>query len=437
MEQVGGFDQETEALLDRLQRAAFGYFEMHSHPLTGLVADTSRPGSPCSIAATGFALSSYPVACSRGWITRGEGAARVLAVLRFLSESPQGKAPDATGYRGLFYHFLDMETGRRTWNCELSLIDSAILMAGMLTAATFFDGEDAGEVEIRHLAQEIYARADWRFALGRQATLNMGWKPGSGFLRYRWTGYSEGLLLYILALGSPTHAIPAESYAAFAGSYAWTQVEGRPFAACGPLFTHLFAHAFMDLHGIADPETLLRQTDYVENTRLAIAAQRQYAGDNPGGFDGYGPDCWGLSACDGPKGSMRMKAGGSRRFRGYLARGVPHGPDDGTLVPWAAHACLPFAREASLRALAYGLAHFPQLLTDDRFPASFNPGIVGQGTAGWVHDSTVGIDQGLVVVMIEAARSGLPWRLARETPAIRRGLGKAGFTGGWLVPEPV
>ncbi len=151
--------------IDNLQRAAFGYFLDHADPATGLIADTSLPGAPSSIAATGFGLSCYPIGVERGWISRREASRRVLTVLRFLGESPQSRDQRASGYRGFYYHFLDMRTGERTWRSELSTVDTALLIAGCLTASAYFSGEDAVEGEIRSLAERLYARVDWRWAL--------------------------------------------------------------------------------------------------------------------------------------------------------------------------------------------------------------------------------------------------------------------------------
>jgi len=190
-------------LLDRLQRAAFGYFLSEYNPANGLVADTSRMGSPSSIAVVGFALSAYPVAVERGWMTRDEAVDRTLVTLRFFSNSPQSAEPDASGYKGFYYHFLDMQTGKRAWQSELSLIDTALLLAGILTAGAYFTDNTQSETEIRDLADALYRRVDWRWAQNRKATLSQGWKPECGFLHYGWEGYNEAIILYVLAMASP------------------------------------------------------------------------------------------------------------------------------------------------------------------------------------------------------------------------------------------
>ncbi|MGN7736474.1 glucoamylase family protein [Ensifer sp. 22564] len=420
---------------DGLQKAAFGYFLDHADPATGLIADTSLPGAPSSIAATGFGLSCYPIGVERGWISRREAIGRVLTTLRFLAESPQSRDQRASGYRGFYYHFLDMRTGERTWRSELSTVDTALLIAGCLTASAFFSGEDTGECEIRTLAERLYARVDWRWALNRSDTLTMGWRPPGRFLKHRWRGYSEALLLYVLALGAPDHAIEPEHYTAFTEGYDWIAVDGGPHLHAAPLFIHLFPQAWLDLRGLGDRPMRERGTDYFENTQRAIALQRDHARRNSGRFAGYGQHLWGLSACHAPRGRLRLKDGRWQRLLGYVNRGAPFGPDDGTLVPWAAAACLPFDPDASLSALGHVAAGYPGLLKEGRFPGGFNPSLAGEGPAGWIDERVVGLDQGLVVMMIENWRSGFVWELTRSLPAIRRGLERAGYEGGWLATE--
>jgi len=199
--------------LERLQSDTFRYFVHETNPANGLVIDKTAPDWPSSIAATGLALTAYPVAIERGFITRDAAIARVLTTLRFFWNSRQGTEADATGYRGFYYHFLDMRTGQRAWRCELSTVDSAILLAGALTAGAYFDATTPDEREIRHLADALYRRADWQWAQNGGATVTHGWKSESGFLPWRWEGYDEALLLYVLGLGSPTHPLPTESYA--------------------------------------------------------------------------------------------------------------------------------------------------------------------------------------------------------------------------------
>ncbi|WEX79215.1 hypothetical protein PYH37_004760 [Sinorhizobium numidicum] len=420
------------ARVDRLQRAAFGYFLRYSDQRTGLVADTSRRASPSSIAATGFGLSCYPVAVERGWIGRAEAARRVLTTLRFFESSRQASDARATGYRGFYYHFLDMRTGERTWRSELSTIDSALLFAGVLTAAAYFAGSGKAEAEIRSLAERLYGRADWSWALNRGDTLTMGWRPPGRFLKHRWCGYSEALLLYVLALGSPSYPIEPETYEASTAAHEWLTLDGMPHLHAGALFIHLFPHAWIDFRALRDAGMRRVASDYFENTRRAIALQRAYAQENPHGFAGYCRDLWGFSACHAPKGWLQLRDGRWQKLLGYAARGAPFGADDGTLVPWASLAGLPFDPDACLSGLSHLLAHYPALLNDDRLPGGFNPSLPSEGAEGWVDDSVVGLDQGLSVIMIENWRSGLLWDLTSSIPAFRYGLRKAGFEGGWL-----
>ena len=432
--------QDTDtALIDRLQKSAFDYFLKHTNPENGLVADTSIKTSHCSIAAVGFALSSYPVAVERGWIGRAEAAERVVTSLRFLAESRQGRERHATGYRGFYYHFLDMKTGHRAWNSELSTIDSALFLIGALGAAAYFTGEDETETEIRDLTTFLYERCDWRWALNKGLTLSMGWKPSSGFLRWRYQGYDEAIFLYLLAIASPTHPIPAASFDAFASTYSWMMSGDKPYLYAGPLFIHLFSHAWIDFRGVNDKHMAEKGTDYFRNTQVAIEVQRSYAERNPGHFTGYGRDVWGFTACDGPiPTSYRRHSDASRlKVLGYAARGAPLGPDDGTIAPWSALACLPFDKQAAIDGTKAILDAYPNLLLDGRFPGGFNPTVPGKGPEGWVDDRSVALDQGLLVMMIENERTGLLWNLMRKSPVLRAGLSKAGFTGGWLDDAPV
>ncbi len=428
-------DLPDEELLDAFQFAAFGYFLDATNPSNGLVPDTSREGSPCSIAVVGFALSCYPVGVTRGWMSHQDAIERVLTTLRFFLASPQGCERDTTGFKGFYYHFLDMHSGLRVWQCELSLIDTTLLLAGVLTAARFFDGPDAGEREIRRLADAFYQRIDWDWARDGEPTVSQGWRPESGFIRYRWEGYSEATILYILALASPTHPLHPNSYRAWSLTYQWERIYGNDCLYAGPLFIHLFSHAWIDLRGIRDRFCASRATDYFENTRHAIAIQREYARLNPKGFAAYSCDIWGLTACDGPQGEVMTAAGYNRPLFGYSARGVPYGPDDGTLAPWVPLACAAFEPAVALASTRVLLEKYPNVLRGGRFAGAFNPSLLddSQNPEGWVSEGCFGLDQGLLVMMIENYRTSLIWRLMSEVPAIRTGLAKAGFRGGWLA----
>ncbi len=330
-----GLRPNVDAELEKLQRETFGYFLHETNPANGLVIDKTAPAWPASIAATGLALACYPVSVERGFMTRAAAVERTLATLRFFWNSPQGTEADATGYQGFYYHFLDMQTGRRAWQCELSTVDSTFLLAGALTAGVYFDADTAEEDEVRTLADALYRRANWQWAQDGGTTVTHGWKPESGFLPYRWEGYDEALLLYVLGLGSPTHPLPASSYAAWTATYRWEQSEGQDYLYAGPLFTHQLSHIWIDFRSIQDVFMLGKGIDYFENSRRATYAQQRYAIDNPRKFEGYGSHCWGITASEGP-GPVTLEVDGiERQFFDYLARGVPYGPDDGTLAPWA------------------------------------------------------------------------------------------------------
>jgi hypothetical protein len=428
-------DGAADAELEALQRDSFGYFLHETNPRTGLVLDKTEPNWPSSIAATGLGLTAYPVAVERGFIAREAAVATILTTLRFFWNSPQGPEPDATGYHGFYYHFLDMETGRRAWQCELSTVDTTILLAGMLTAAAYFDAASEAEREIRELADKLYRRADWQWAQNGGATVTHGWKPESGFPPWRWEGFDEALVLYVLGLGSPTYPLPVESYAAWSSTYEWKTSYGYDYLYAGPLFTHQISHVWIDFRGIQDAYMRDKGIDYFENTRRATYVQRQYAIENPLKFSGYGEDCWGITASDGPGPRTVKVAGIERQFFGYLARGVPYGPDDGTVAPWAVVASLPFAPEIVLPTIDR-LVHGLNLKTGNPygFKATFNPTYPEKSghPNGWVSPWHYGINQGPIVPMIENYWTGLVWRLMRGCPYIVTGLRRAGFAGGWL-----
>jgi hypothetical protein len=421
-----------DELIERLQKAAFAYLLENTNADTGLVADTSREGSPCSIAVVGFALSCFPAAVAHGWLTRAQAASWTLKILRFLESSEQSAAPDATGYKGFYYHFLDMATGRRVWQCELSLIDTALLVAGMLVAATFFDRGDSDETRIRETADRFYRRIDWSWAQAGGTTLTQGWKPECGFLHYGWEGYNEATILYILGLGSPTFPLPPDGYDAWRATYQWESLLSHDVLYSGPLFTHLFSHAWIDFRGIQDRFMREKKCDYFRNTQSAIALHREYGRRNCHEFVGYGEKFWGITAGDGPQTSEMRAHGRDRRFFGYMARGVPYGPDDGTIAPWAMLATLPFDKAAALSGTRHLLETCPQVCRDGKFSSGFNPTLVVDGQ-GWLSDGWYGLDQGLLVMMIENFRSEGIWRLTRRNPYIVAGLKRAGFEGGWLA----
>ena len=396
--------------------------------------DSTREGAPSSIAAVGFGLAAYAVGAERRFITRADAIRRVLTTLRFFWESPQGNGRDAIGYRGFFYHFLDMETGRRAWESEVSTIDTTFLLAGALAAAAYFDGEAKDEREISTLADALYRRADWRWAQNGGLAVAHAWKPERGFAKSRWEGYSEAILLYVLGLGSPTHALPEGSYGAWTRTYRWKKLYGHEFLYAGPLFIHQLSHLWIDFRGIRDEFMRGHGIDYFENSRRATLVQQQYAIRNPRRFTCYGEDCWGITASDGPGPATRRIDGVERRFYDYKARSIPYGPDDGTVAPWAAIASLPFAPEIVLPTIRHFHVAHPQLLSTYGLQCSFNPTFTdgSRSGKGWYSLGYYGLEQGPIVLMIENYRSGFLWRLMKGCPYLVAGLRRAGFADGWL-----
>lgn len=416
--------------MQEVQHETFRYFVEEANPANGLVKDKARTGAPSSIASVGLALSAYPVGIERGFISRAHAIKRTLAALKFFWTSTQGTGKQATGYKGFYYHFLSMRTGRRVWKCELSTIDTALLLAGALISAMYFDGNNSEEREIRDLADGLYLRADWQWALNGGAAVSHGWKPGRGygFLKYRWQGYNEALLLYVLGLGSPTHPLPEKSYKAWTSGFEWKHLLGQKVLYAGPLFIHQLSQVWLDLRGIQDHYMRRKKIDYFENSRRATIIQQRYAVQNPKRFAGYSGHCWGITASDGPGHKTRRIHGVRRKFFGYLARGVPSGPDDGTIAPWAAVSSLPFAPEIVLPTMR----HFDHFRIREQmsygFKASFNPTYEIEGRAnGWESPWHYGLNQGPVVLMIENYRTGLIWKLMQRCPYVVEGLRRAGF----------
>lgn len=403
----------TDALLDSLQYTAFNYFWTEANPSNGMVRDRSQAGAPASIAAVGFGLTTICIAVDHGWVTREAARERVKTTLSTFWGYPQSSAPSGTiGYRGLFYHFLDMNTGLRTWNSELSTIDTALLLAGVLDTKQYFQTSDPDEVLIRALADSINRRADWKFAQNFNPGILMGWKPGTGFSGYgQWIGYNEAMILYIIALGAPvpSRAASDSSWKAWTSGYQWQTHYGYSYVNFPPLFGHQYSHCWVDFRYIADGYMQNRGINYFENSRRATLAQRAYAVANPGGFLGYQDSLWGLTASDVPS--------------GYNARGAPPNMnDDGTITPTAPLASIPFAPEATIPVAHYMYNHYkPQLWGPYGFKDAFNL------TANWWATDVLGIDQGPIAIMIENYRNQSVWNRFMANADIQRGLQRAGF----------
>lgn len=412
------FASEAE-FLEYLSQTSFDYFWYEANPANGLVSDRSRPGSVASIAAVGFGLTGIGIAIDRGWITRAEGGQRVLTTVRTFRDGPQNANPSgAIGYKGWFYHMLEPNTATRAGDSELSSIDSALFFAGLLYARAFFDENETGENEIRSAAGAILDRVDWQWMANGANSLTLGWQPGSGFLPWRWIGYNEAMILYLLGLGATTNPLPAQHWSSWTSGYDWRTNHGYAYVEFPPLFGHQYSHCWIDFRHVADAYMNARVSNYFENTRRAAHAQRAYCIANPGGFVGYGSNVWGITACDGP---------GFGGYAGYNARGAPPAMnDDGTIAPTAVAGCLPFAPEICLPTLRHFYDQYrTNLWTGYGFRDAFNL------TANWWDPDVIGIDQGAMLLMIENYRTQNVWRRVMQAPEIRRGLQAAGF-----VPLP-
>ena len=434
-----------DTFIPELEERTFRWFWDTTNPQNGLVPDRWPDPPFASVAAVGFGLSAYPVGVERGWITREQARERTLSTLRFLWTAPQGDTPSGvTGHRGFFYHFVDMEAGLRFREVELSTIDTALLMAGVLTVGEYFNEEDAAEQEIRELADSLYRRVEWDWMQLPSGLVSMGWKPEEGRFTYGYEGYDEAMILYLLALGSPTHPIDARAWSAFTSTYQWADFYGQQHVNFAPLFGHQYSHIWVDFRGIQDEYMRGRGIDYFENSRRAALGQRAYAAANPNGWEGYDEDVWGLTASDGPVNATIVIDGRERRFHTYWARGAAAGDirDDGTIAPTAVGGSIPFVPELAVEALRTMRERYGEHLYGEYgFLDAFNPTLSGDHTVtdgrivpgvGWFDDQYLGIDQGPIVLMIENYRTGLLWELIRENEHIVRGLCRAGFTGGWI-----
>ncbi len=370
---------EDEAMLDSIQKKTFLFFMGEHHPEWGIVRDRTASWAPASIASTGFGIPSFAIGAERGWITRDEAAQITLNMMNFFVNSLQSPDTLASGYKGFYYHFLRMDTGLREWRCELSSVDTGLLMMGILFARNYYDRDNETENQIRSQGSLMLGNIEWDFMMmpdsGNYARqISMGWHPESGLHKMGWSGYNEALFLYILAAGNE----------------------------------------YMRDKGI----------DYFENSRRATRVQRQYAIDNPHGWVGYDSLCWGVTASDGPGDKYNF---GEREFLGYAGRGTS-GPeynyfDDGTIAPYGPLSSLPFAPEIvipTIRSINEKMGD--KIWGRYGYYDSFNL------TAGWVNDDFIGIDQGPMLIMIENFRTGLVWNYVMNDPVIQKGLQTLGFS---------
>jgi hypothetical protein len=435
-----------------IEKRTFQWFWDTANRKNGLVPDRWPSPSFCSIAAVGFALPAYAIGVERGWCSRVEARDLTLTTLRFFWNAPQGPAATGTaGHKGFFYHFLDMETGTRFRQVELSSVDTTLLFLGVLFAGQYYDRDHPAEREIRKLANDLYERAEWDFfrSDGRNA-ISMGWHPDQGLIPANWVGFNEGMCVNILALGSPTHPGPTSLWDEWTAPYSkfWRGEGATRHIAFAPFFPGQYSQVFIDFRGIRD--SVMRQAgfDYFENSRREAYANWGYCAANPMGWQGYSRRLWGLAACDGPGDFQLPYQGRTAQFHGYSARGPvgePDGLDDGTLTPSAALGALPFAPEIVIPC-AEEMLKQPGLFDRYGFKDAFNPSFRYTDVAtetgsidtqhGWVAKDYLGIDQGPIILQPANYRNDFVWRYMRKVPPIRRGLQRAGFTGGWLSSGP-
>jgi hypothetical protein len=442
-EAPGRQPQPLDPFVGDLEERTFRFFWDTANAANGLIPDRYPTPEAASIAAVGFALTAYPIGVERGYVSRAAARERVLATLRFFGR--------AENQHGFFYHFIDAHTGARAKRSEVSTVDTALLLGGVLFCQSYFGSGEAQDAEIRRLADEIYRRVDWTWAERRPPAIVLGWTPEEGFSGDDWQGYNEAMLVYLLALGSPTHPVSEQAWTRWTRTYDryWGTLYGETYLAFGPLFGHQYTHVWVDFRGIRDAYMRAHGLDYFENSRRATYAHRRYAIENPSHWQGYGENVWGLTACDGPGPTRQRYQGEERRFLKYFARGVglPRTVDDGTIAPTAAVGSLPFAPEIVLPAALemyhrYGTAIYSSYGFRDAFNPSFGSGTTAQpgepapSPAGWVDRDYIGIDQGPILAMIENYRSELVWRVMRGNAYLRRGLERAGFQGGWLAQRP-
>ena len=413
--------QTTAALLDTVQHSSFLYFWSEANPANGLIKDRSTSGSSASIAAVGFGLSSICAGIDHGWVTREAGRDRVLTTLETFWTEPQGSGANGfIGYKGFFYHFLNMTTAVRAGDCELSTIDTALLLAGILDAKQYFTGSDPVEIQICALADSIYRRADWEFARNGAQGIYMGWKPGTGYSGFGlWQGYNEAMILYLLALGSPTHPVPTSTWNYWMSGYKWSTLSGQSYYYFAPLFGHQYSHCWVDFRTLQDQAMRFRGITYFENSRRATLAQRTYAIANPLQWVGYSDSLWGLTASDYPG--------------GYKARGAPPAEnDDGTITPTAPIGSIAFAPDEVIPVVRNMFQNYPLLCGPYGFRDAFNLSV----NPVWYDTAYLGIDQGPIVMMIENYLTGSVWNRFMLNPDIQTGLTRGGFINVAGVEDP-
>jgi hypothetical protein len=386
-----------DPLLEDLEKANFRFFWEQANPETGLVRDRFNvrqlhKSDLASIAATGFGLTALCIGEKRKFISRMEGQRRVLNTLRFLWKV-------LPHHRGFFYHWANMNTGQRIWDSEVSSVDTAILLCGILLCRQHFT-----HPEIHELASAIYNRVDWNWLSEDTPVLPHGWTPESGFLQYRWDDYSEMMMMYLLGLGSDAHPLPAKAWDSWKRST--FEYDGiRYIGSFAPLFIHQYSQAWFDFRGKRD-----RYADYFKNSIIATDVHRRFCLNLANKFPDYSDDLWGITASDSA--------------RGYVVWGGPPstGPIDGTIVPCAAGGSLPFQPDATMRVLRNIKDRYGQRTWSNYgFVDAFNP------LTNWYDTDVVGIDVGITMVMVENARTTFVWDTFMKNPEAKRAMERAGF----------
>src|SRR5262250_2907440 len=391
------FSKTDEELLNQIEQATFKYFWTQAHPETGMVLDRCDAFNPVtndlgSIAATGFGLTALCIGAKRGYVSHAAAEARALNTLRFLWK----KLPH---HRGFFYHFANINTGERLWDSEVSSIDTSILLCGILTCRQYFPHS-----EISELALEIFNRVDWNWLSEDTPILPHGWTPEGGFLQYRWNDYSELMMLYLLGLGSATHALPPEAW------NAWKRIKFeydgiRYIGSFAPLFVHQYSQAWFDFREKRD-----RYANYFQNSIVATEVHRRFCLELSRQFPDYSEDLWRITASDSQQ-------------HGYVVWGGPPatGPIDGTVVPSAAGGSLPFLPEPTMRVLQTIRNRYGSAWGRYGFVNAFNP------IKNWYDNGFVGIDTGITMLMAENARTGFVWNTFMKSIEAQRGMERAGF----------
>jgi hypothetical protein len=387
---------DDDKFLDDLEKLNVQYFWEQANPKTGLVKDRCNlhiidEGTVASIAATGFGLTALCIADKRGFIDGPAASERVLTTLRSLWK----KLPN---HRGFFYHWANINTGERVWDAEISSVDTAILLCGVLTCRQHFK-----QTEIVDLANDIFNRVDWTWLSEDTSLLPHGWTPEFGFLPYRWDLYSELMMMYLLGLGSSEHPLQEETWSA------WKRLnfeyDGlRYIGSFAPLFIHQYSQAWFDFRGKRD-----KYADYFKNSAIATDAHRRFCLELSKQFPDYSDDLWGITASDS--------------VNGYVVWGGPPavGPIDGTIVPSAAAGSLPFLPQPVMQVMRTIKNRYGAAWSKYGFVNSFNP------LKNWYDHDVIGIDTGITMVMAENARTGYIWNTFMQNPEARRGMERAGF----------